>query len=158
MLSSLSKIDPTKGHHRVKSSACKNYKDSHPLLLMNKGIEYKHRLDEKVAKHTEQELKACTFWPKVNKPTIKYSNSKMVRSSSKNSNYISAYKDYLDEENENSLKMIKNVEDNSQTRNKYAQLKSNESDDFVKIEKDEGKFTIKLVPHVEFIIKILLLL
>ena len=149
MLSSLSKIDPTKGHHRVKSSACKNYKDSHSLLLMNKGIEYKNRLDEKVAKHTEEELKACTFWPKVNKPTIKYSNSKMARSSSKNSNYICAYKDYLDEENENSLKMIKNLPEKIKTRSKYAQLKSNESDDIVKIEKDEGKFTIICVPLVE---------
>lgn len=140
MLSSLSKIDHTKGHHRVKSSACSNYKDSHSHLLMNKGLEYKHRLDERVAKHTEEELKACTFWPKVNKPTIKDSSLKSRKSSATSSKYFSTYKGQYEDASEASMKMLKELASHGKSQNRRAMLKLNQFEDNTRTNKKDGNY------------------
>ena len=135
-LSSMSNIDFHKGHSRVKSAVSPDLKQNHPLTLISKGNEYKNHVREMKEQRREEELKDWTFWPKVNKPTI--TNSYLKMKNSKESHHKIS-KSYLAEVNENSLKILKDMANNSQSDNKYVKLKWSESDEIATLNRDEGK-------------------
>ena len=72
-------------HQRKLSSITPDLKETHPLILLNKGEEYKHHIKQMKIEKDQNEVKEWTFWPQVNKPTVTKLKSKLMKSQAKKS-------------------------------------------------------------------------